>query len=185
MREEETFMDLVQKALELGFTHAAPLDPKTLAALPEVREMCAADKCHTYGRNWTCPPECGTLEECEAQMRERRKGVLVQTVGELRSAFDAKGMLEILQRHQKQFLTLADMARAAWPDALCLGAGGCPVCPKCAWPEPCRFPDKACPSMEGYGLMDARVCKENGLAAHYGKGTLTYVACVLYDTETA
>ena len=174
-------MDWVQTALAMGFDHAAPLDPAGLEAQPDVRAMCAQDKCHSYARNWTCPPACGPLEECGARMRARRQGVLLQTVGELKGPYDAEGMFSILQRHQKNFLAFCGEIRKEWPDALCLGAGGCPVCKKCAWPEPCRFPDKAVSSMEAYGLMVARVCKANGLNAYYGKGTLTYVACILFD----
>ena len=35
---------------------AALLDPAKLEPEAFVRDMCAADRCHAYGRNWTCPP---------------------------------------------------------------------------------------------------------------------------------
>ena len=54
----------IKKAEEAGFTYAAELDPATLQTREMVREACAEDKCGAYGHNWTCPPECGTLEEC-------------------------------------------------------------------------------------------------------------------------
>ena len=56
--------DWVRLAKEIGFSHAGPLDPKTLKTENWVRETCSSDKCHAYGHNWTCPPACGTLEEC-------------------------------------------------------------------------------------------------------------------------
>ena len=45
-----------------GFTHIVPLDCKTIELLPEVRQMCQADTCHMYEKNWSCPPGCGSLE---------------------------------------------------------------------------------------------------------------------------
>ncbi|MDR0628659.1 MAG: DUF2284 domain-containing protein [Treponema sp.] len=34
-----------------------------------MRDVCAVNKCMAYGTNWSCPPACGTLEECEARIR--------------------------------------------------------------------------------------------------------------------
>ena len=48
----------IKKALELGFSQAAPLNIATLVPRQDVRDMCAADKCGAYGKNWTCPPHC-------------------------------------------------------------------------------------------------------------------------------
>ena len=55
-----TEMDyLVRRAVKYGFSHAALLDASTLKARSEVRDMCRADKCSRYGKNWRCPPACG------------------------------------------------------------------------------------------------------------------------------
>ena len=56
-------MDWQRRATALGVEHVGPLPVQALECLPEVREMCAADRCHAYGRRWTCPPGCGTLED--------------------------------------------------------------------------------------------------------------------------
>ncbi|MCI8843620.1 MAG: DUF2284 domain-containing protein [Oscillospiraceae bacterium] len=166
-------------ALEAGFTHAAPLDPAKLRVNEEVRAMCAANKCRAYDHNWTCPPNCGTLDECAAQIAGMRTGLLVQTTGTLEDSFDIDAMEETEERHLNQFHKLAGQIREAFPGALCLGSGGCRLCETCAHPEPCRFPDKACSSMEGYGLLVNDVCELAGLKYYYGKGTLTYSACYL------
>ena len=174
-------MDWIKEALECGFTYAAPLDVSTLKCLQSVRDACAADKCRSYDKCWTCPPACGTLEECEKKLRRYGHGILLQTVGKMDGAFDVEGMVAAMEAHKENFDAFAEKIRAAYPDALPLGAGGCNVCRKCAYPAPCRFPEKALSSMEAYGLFVAPICKENGLKAHYGDGTLTSVACVLYD----
>lgn len=172
-------VDLVELANSCGFTHAALLDPSTLRVDAEVRSMCAADRCHAYGKNWTCPPACGTLESCAEQMRQCKRGVLLQTVGTLEDSFDYTGMVELEQLHLQHFHDFAEKVRKLVPGALCLGTGGCRICKQCSYPEPCRFPHKACASMEGYGLVVSEVCRDNGLAYYYGPGTLAYVACCL------
>ena len=56
--------ELQQMGKEIGFFKIEELDTGKIKLLPEVRQMCSTDKCHMYGRNWSCPPACGTLEEC-------------------------------------------------------------------------------------------------------------------------
>lgn len=165
---------------ELGFDVTAAIDPKTLEAREDVRAMCAADKCGAYNKNWTCPPLCGTLEECQVRLHGYERGILLQTIGHMQKDIDSRCYRETERRHNASFRSFAEAVRKVYPQALCLGAGGCRVCGKCAWPEPCRFPEKALSSMEGYGLFVTQVCREAGVAYHNGERTITYTACVLF-----
>lgn len=170
----------IKEALALGFTVAAPLSVDTLIPREDVRAMCAENKCGAYGTNWTCPPHCGSLEACAAKIQSYQQGILLQTVGQLQKDIDTRGYLRAELAHLERFHKLAETVRAVSPDALCLGSGGCRVCKTCAWPESCRFPEKAYPSMEGYGLFVTQVCRDHGLAYHHGPRTVTYTACILF-----
>lgn len=172
--------DWIKKAKELGFDEAASLNPAMLEAKPAVRDMCAADKCHAYNRNWTCPPACGSLEECQKKMQSYEKGILLQTVGRMSKAIDTKVYRETEERHMEQFYAFAEEIRKEHPQALCLGAGGCRICKQCAYPSACRFPEKACSSMEAYGLFVTQVCRDNGVPYYHGPKTIAYTACVLF-----
>jgi len=171
---------LLTKALELGFTKAVSLNVDTLQPMDAVREMCGADKCRAYGKNWTCPPHCGSLDQCREKIRQYTRGILLQTVGKTEKTIDTKAYRRIEQQHLFQFYQFCDQVRNTHPDALCLGSGGCRICPECAYPSPCRFPEKACSSMEGYGLFVTDVCRQNGLNYHYGDKTVTYTSCILF-----
>lgn len=59
-------MDFLAAANEIGFSHIVEFDPKILEARDAVRAMCAEDRCRAYGKNWSCSPNCGTVEECQA-----------------------------------------------------------------------------------------------------------------------
>ena len=169
-----------RKAKALGFSEAVAMDVGSLQPRADVRAQCAADKCGAYGKNWTCPPHCGSLEACARQMQGYSRGILLQTVGALEKRIDTRAYRWTEQRHLAQFARLCDQMRRIFPDALCLGSGGCRICEECAYPEPCRFPEKACSSMEGYGLFVTQVCRDNAVAYHHGEKTITYTACVLF-----
>ena len=170
----------LEEAKKLGFDVAVELDAQQLVAREDVRAMCVEDKCGAYNKNWTCPPAIGSVEKCQQQMRRYKRGILLQTVGHMHKAVDSKCYRETEQRHMKNFYALAEAIRKVHPDALCLGAGGCRICKQCAYPEPCRFPDKAVSSMEGYGLFVTQVCRDAGIPYHHGDRTITYTACVLF-----
>ena len=170
----------VAKALECGFDHAAPVEVANLRPVESVRDSCAENKCHSYDKNWGCPPGVGTLEECSARMQAYGQAILLQTVGEAEDAFDYEYIMETAERHDGSLRRFANVLRADFPGALCLGAGGCTACPACAYPEPCRFPDKQMSSMEAYGLFVTGVTKTTDLQYYYGKGTIAYAACCLF-----
>ena len=170
----------IEKAKEMGFDTAVPLNPGILTARGDVRAMCAADKCGAYGKNWTCPPACGTVEECQNRMGRYQRGILLQSVGYMTKTIDSKCYRETERRHLRNFYAFAEEIRKVFPGALCLGAGGCRVCQTCAYPEPCRFPEKAMPGMEGYGRFVTQVCRDAGVPYYYGEKTIAYTACVLY-----
>ena len=115
--------DLVSLALEIGFTHAAPLNISALQALPEVRAMCESDRCRRFVRSWSCPPGCGTLDECAERMRGYSGGVIVQTTTDLEDEFDIETMGRAQETHKNRFLTLARQARLIYSDCLPLTAG--------------------------------------------------------------
>lgn len=170
----------IRKACALGFATAVPLDISTLKPRQDVRDMCSADKCGAYGKNWTCPPHCGTLDQCADKMSRYSRGILLQTVGQTQKTIDTKAYRLTEQRHMENFHALAQLLREVFPDALCLGSGGCRICKQCAYPENCRFPAQACASMEGYGLFVTQVCKDNGCQYYHGEKTITYTACILF-----
>ena len=176
------YEELIAAGEKAGFTHVAPLDVSTIHLLDEVRDMCATNTCGAYGTKWSCPPGCGTLEECRERMRGYSRGILVQTVGKLEDEMDYESMTETSQRHKETFLKFYEQLRPQFPNMLAAGTGGCTQCPTCTYPDaPCRFPEKAIPSMEAYGLWVSKVCEQSGMPYYYGPGTITYSACVLID----
>ena len=64
------YEQLEKLGTDTGFSHIAPLKCSTIELLPEVRQMCEANTCGMYGKRWSCPPGCGTLEDCRAKIQQ-------------------------------------------------------------------------------------------------------------------
>ena len=168
-------------ARQLGFSAVTALNVDSLRFRDEVRAMCAADRCKSYGTNWSCPPACGTPEYCRERLAAYRRGILVQTTGEMEDDFDAETVGKTYLLHKERFAALARQTRMLYPGCLPLTAGACTLCRKCTCPQrPCRFPGKRLSSMEAFGLLVSEVCLSSGAQYNYGPKTITYTACILF-----
>jgi len=176
------YKEIEELALSCGFSHVGELDANTIVVRKEVRDSCAENKCHAYGTNWSCPPACGNLDECESLIRKYKNGLILQTTGNIKDSFDFDEMMNLEKAHKKAITKFVSEIKKLHADALVLGAGTCSACKECTYPDaPCRFPDKMTSSMEAFGMVINDVCKANNIPYYYGKGTLTYVGCVLIE----
>ena len=175
----EKYIELLK---DCGFETIVELDVATLKALPEVRQMCEVNTCGAYNKRWSCPPGCGSIEECNAKMKQYTKGILVQTVGDIEDSLDWEGIMEVKAIHDKRFIKGTEVLKDEIVDLLPLGDGSCSRCKDCTYPDaPCRFPELASASMEAFGLYVADVCRKNGVAYNYGIGRMCYTGCYLFN----
>ena len=137
-----TDQELMDFAVQFGFTNVGMLNVPALEFSPDVRSMCAADKCRSYGRSWTCPPHCGTLEEIAEKAAAYSRGILVQSTAQMEDDYDVETMMETGEQQKERFLELVKELRKIYPNCLPMSAGTCTICSPCACPDaPCRFPD--------------------------------------------
>lgn len=169
-------------AEQCGFTAWGELKVETLNFKQEVRDMCKANTCGMWDRSWACPPACGSLEEMRERVKGYSRGILVQTVGQMEDSFDFEVIAETAQAQNENFSKMWEALIKDYPNLMPMGTGGCTICKKCTYPDaPCRFPEKACASMEGCGLVVNEVCTDNGMKYNHGTNTICYTGCFLLE----
>ena len=179
------FLERVKELSEAqGFEITGGVNPADLQVNPQVRDMCAVDRCKMYDHNWMCPPACGELEYFAGRIIQCSEGLLVQTVAKLEDDFDFESMQDAADLHKERFTKLTDQVReeaaAAGASPFFLGAGTCTLCPTCSYPDsPCRHPQRAVVSMEAAGLWVSQVCSAAGIPYNHGKNTIAYTSCIL------
>ena len=137
-----TYEKLAAIAEESGFTAWAPLDVSTIELMTDVRDMCAVNTCGMYGKRWSCPPGCGTLEECAQRLKGFERGILVQTYGDIEDGFDFEAMMEIEAEHKEHFTEMYEALRDTGAEVLAIGAGCCTGSNPSATP-PVKVPSSA------------------------------------------
>ena len=173
---------LEQMGKDCGFTYVYPMKADTVKLMQDVRDMCAANTCGMYGKNWCCPPGVGELDACRERLSKYQNGILVQTVGQLEDELDAETMMETESSHKKNMDRMHELLLKEYPGLLALGAGTCTRCKKCTYPDqPCRFPDNTFASMEAFGMLVTQVCQANNAPYYYGPCTLAYTGCFILE----
>jgi predicted metal-binding protein len=177
--------EIIRMALESKATAAAILNTSAIHFYEEVRKACEKNVCRKFDTNWMGPPAVGEIHALSQRVRAYRHGLLFQTVHQLTSSFDIKGMFEAARVQEMICRDLLERMQKAYPSEnfLALNAGCCSFCEKCAYTDkqPCRHPDRALSSLEAYGMIVVELQKTAGLPYNNGKNTVTYVGMILFD----
>lgn len=176
--------NLINAALTAGAAKAAIIDAAQIVLSAEFRGICETNQCGGYAKCWMCPPYIGPIGELMEKVRSYPKALLYQTIFEIEDSYDIEGMFEAGAKHAQVSQSVQqEMVPLIGKPFLHLTCGGCHLCPTCAKrsEEPCRFPGKALPSLEGYGVDVYQTVKDTPLKYINGQNTVTYFGMVLFS----
>lgn len=178
----ETAVQTFAKEIAPLVTELAVLKTEEIPFSPEVIRACERNACGQYGKTWQCPPGIGTLEERQALCLSYRTALVLTTAHPLEDSFDIDGMFEGKRAHG----AVVDQILARLPDALqkdhlVFSTEGCSLCSTCTYPDaPCRYPERARPSVEANGIFVVELARQCNLRYHNGVNTVTYFSMLLF-----
>ena len=167
----------LSKAIEGRVYECGVISTADIVFLPELRKACEVNICGNYGHNWACPPAIGTLEELMAKILAYKNALVFTTKHELEDSFDFEGMQRGREIHNELSMDLHERFGKINP---IYGAGGCSNCEKCAYPDPCRAPEKLLSSIEASGINVTELSRIAGIRYNNGPNTVTYFSMVLF-----
>ena len=152
--------EIIQLAEQMGF-RAAFVDTEAVVQEPSFRKFCEDNLCGKYNANYSCPPDCGTVEEVQQRLKAGKRALVLQTVWEIGSYENKEAIMESKMAHNAAILQFTDSLRKAKIDGFCLGYGGCPLCNPCKRVEgkPCAHPDKKISCMSAYCIDVAKIAQ--------------------------
>jgi len=180
---------LLNAALSAG-THVHEWTIMPAAALvfsADMHDYCKTNVCGNYGKSWTCPPACESIEEQKKKILSGNKVLVFTTKHSIEDSFDYEGM----DRGRKWHTLLTCEVKRQFNDAVVYGAGRCPVCgilegkDECSFPNPCPFPQKKIGSMEAAGINVTELSKTAGIAYNNGPDTVTFFSMVVLESTTS
>jgi predicted metal-binding protein len=155
------------------------LDTKEMVFSQEVIKACETNICGCYGKYWTCPPAVGSMQESQTKIQQWQKSFVFTTKGNLDDSFDFEGMQKAQLEHRKLTEEMKEKFGKTNP---VYGVEGCTICKKCSYPDnPCRFPNRMCPSIEGTGLNISELGRSAGVKYINGINTVTFFSMILFN----
>ena len=156
--------DILRLADRMGFS-AAFVDTKDIVQEPSFRKFCEDNLCGKYNANYSCPPDCGTVEEVIQRLKAGKRALVLQTVWDIGSYENTQAVQESKKTHNAAILRFTELLRKEGIRGFCLGYGGCPLCNPCKriTDEPCAHPDKKISCMSAYCIDVAKLANTCGL----------------------
>ena len=145
---------------------------------PELLKACESNACGKYNKSWTCPPAIEPLEKQKEKITAFPRAFVFTTKFDLEDSFDYEGMVKAMECHRR--LTDEMHERFAKTNPV-FGAGSCKTCETCAYPEPCKFPEKIYPSVEAAGINVTELSRAGGIHYNNGPNTITYFSMILFN----
>ena len=178
-----TEQELLRLAEQEGFTHAAVLPVDQLEFDPELRKYCEENLCGNYGKNYSCPPFCGTPEEMRDRAAPYRRAWIFQTIGEVASWEDSSQIKAVRDAHNQKSRSLIQQLRKQGMDGLAMLAGPCSSCEVCSGfqGQPCRHPEEVPSCISAYCMKAEKMAADAGLPYWCGPGKVAFFSLYLTD----
>lgn len=150
---ETKYEALIGKAIELGAQEAKTL--KTDRIVFDTRSFLKCRfGCNRWGKYWTCPPNTDISPEMFMEgFSLYKEALFIKTA-------DPKEGQDIAVAIEKEAM-LSFGCSFAFAMAMCV------QCEECAYPEPCRYPHLARPSMDGYGVDIGKTIEPLGFKVEF------------------
>jgi predicted metal-binding protein len=171
-------VEIFKQALEGRAFEYAVIPTGSITFSPELLKACEANVCGMYNKSWTCPPAVGPLEKQREKILAFDSAFVFTTKADLDDSFDYEGMVQAKDYHDRLTAAMHDRFGKTNP---VFGAGGCKLCEICAYPDPCRFPDRIYSSIEAAGIDVTQLSKAGGVRYNNGENTITYFSMILLN----
>ena len=121
------------------------------------------------------------MGNAEGKAQAYQKAAVFTYKGQLSDSYDVEGMDAAGKRSNELLDEICERLRQDGHSFLALGCGSCSICESCTYPSaPCRFPQKARPSVEAFGIDVVQLAADTGIHYFNGANTVTYFSVILY-----
>ena len=156
--------EIIKLAEEMGFA-AAYIDTADVVQDPSFRKFCEDNLCGKYNANYSCPPDCGTVDEVQQRLKAGKRALVLQSIWDIGSYDNKDEIQKSKKTHNAAILRFTETLRQAGHKGFCLGYGGCPLCDPCkrVTNEPCAHPEQKISCMSAYCIDVAKLAEKCGL----------------------
>ena len=175
--------DMIQYAIEEGFSAAEIVNTEDIVFDFSVRPYCEKNLCGQYGANYSCPPDCGSPEAMKQMVLAHKKALVLQTIWEISDYSNMDLIKPAKAAHNAAEIRLVKRLRADGRDGFIVGASGCALCSPCkqVLGQPCAFPEYQYSCMSAYCVFVKKLADKCGMEYDCGDGLLAFFGMYVFD----
>jgi predicted metal-binding protein len=152
---DRKYQALIERSLALGAQEAKLVSTSQIVFDPRSHIKCRFG-CGRWGKFWTCPPHLSLSMEAFMNAFQQYKSAIIITTAD---PMEGQKVAVALEKEAM----LSHGCTYAFALALCV------QCEKCAYPEPCKFPHLARPTMDAYGVDVGKTLEPLGFEVKFDK----------------
>lgn len=176
---EKQILDLARAA---GFS-AALCATADIPVDHSFRRYCEENLCGQYGRNYGCPPRCGTPAEMEARLRVPGCALVLQSTWPIADYTDSAAITQAKIAHNTASCALLQRLAAEGVRGFMVGCSGCTLCEECALTRgaPCVYPQRCYACMSAYCVHVRELVAGCGLRYDCADGNLRMFGMLILE----
>lgn len=180
-----TRKELLELAEASGF-YAAIIPTEKIVVNPYFRPLCEENLCGNYNANYSCPPDCGSVQDVRQRLMARDTALVLETIWDIGSYENKDDILIAKKAHNAAILQLAGELRHRGLQGFCLGYGGCPLCSPCKRvnQEPCAHPDMKISCLSAYCVDVTKLAEESKLEFSWTPEKLYLLGAFAFDAKS-
>jgi predicted metal-binding protein len=161
---------LAERARFAGATDAAPIDPADIVIEDDLADLCRQPRCRNYGLSGSCPPHVGGPDTFRQWLKTYRQALAIK-IDVPSEILLCEARDEVMQLLHEIAVDVEAAARdMGFPASKAFAGGSCkmlfcgehPDCRVIDQGGSCRHPERARPSMSGFGINVSRLMRSAG-----------------------
>ena len=179
INQKPVLAELIQEALQSGATEAAIIPASHIIVQTELADCCREPRCENYGLSANCPPHVGGPVAFNALLGKYDKALFfkIDVPSDLLYSADNRELFQLL--HETAAGIEISAIQQGYPGAKAFAGESCrkifcqdyPECLALSAGGECRYPQKARPSMSGFGVNVAKLLESAGWEDRLGGTT--------------
>ena len=122
--------EIKKLALDAGFVNAAKIETSELVFVEEYRKFCEKNDCGNFGKNYACPPSCGTPQEMKEKVLKYNNAFVFQSQSVVKNLYDNAEVAQVKKAHVKRMRDLLPILKESGlpKKGLSIMCGPCTLC---------------------------------------------------------
>ena len=174
---------MIELGREAGFAAVEVISTEDLVFNHSFRMFCEQNACGNYGKNYGCPPYCGTPEEMEERVRRYEKAVVFQSDTPVEDIYDDNETKVIKKKHTKMTLEVMEKYGEEGIAGEAVMAGPCNFCEECKMEggEPCINEKMRFSCLSAYCIDAGQMASTCGMDMVWGGDTVSFFSLFLFQ----